>query len=396
VITVPHSTERVPLATIVREWGRIGCIGFGGPPTHIKLLRELCVERREWLDAQEFEDAIAACNLLPGPASTQLAIFCAWRLRGRVGALVGGAAFIIPGLIVILALAALFLGASPPLWVLGAGAGAGAAVPAVAIQAASSLTRASWRRKQNTVRWVCYLIAGAAAAATLGPWLVLVLLACGAIELAIRSGAGRPGTGRPGTGKVQGLVAAPALAVGAVTGGVLVSVVWVAVKVGALSYGGGFVIIPLMQSDAVSHYHWMSGAQFLNAVALGQITPGPVVQTVAVVGYAAAGLVGGILASVIAFSPSFAFILLGGRRFDLLRSDRRAKAFLEGAGPAAIGAIFGSAIPLARALSHGWQYAVLAGALLLLLMLRRGVVLTLLCAGAAGVAVALTISSALH
>lgn len=91
---------RVPLTTILREWGRIGCIGFGGPPTHIKLLRELCVERRGWLDGRDFEDAIAACNLLPGPASTQLAIYCAWRLRGRVGALIGGAAFIIPGLIV--------------------------------------------------------------------------------------------------------------------------------------------------------------------------------------------------------------------------------------------------------------------------------------------------------
>jgi hypothetical protein len=75
------SPARVPLAAIVREWGRIGCIGFGGPPTHIKLLRDLCVQRRGWLDAREFEDAIAVCNLLPGPASTQLAIFCAWRLR---------------------------------------------------------------------------------------------------------------------------------------------------------------------------------------------------------------------------------------------------------------------------------------------------------------------------
>jgi chromate transporter len=84
------------LPTVVREWGRIGCIGFGGPPTHIKLLRDLCVERKKWLDAEEFEDAIAACNLLPGPASTQLAIFCAWRVRGRAGALAGGAAFIIP------------------------------------------------------------------------------------------------------------------------------------------------------------------------------------------------------------------------------------------------------------------------------------------------------------
>jgi chromate transporter len=381
----------VSLATIVREWGRIGCIGFGGPPTHIKLLRELCVERRQWLDAQDFEDAIAACNLLPGPASTQLAIFCAWRLRGRRGALVGGAAFIVPGLIVILALAALFLGTSPPLWVLGAGAGAGAAVPAVAIQAGTSLTGASWQRRKNSTRWLCYLIAGAAAAATLGPWLVLVLLGCGVIELALQLDIGR----RQGCA-MPGVAATPVLAVGALGAGVLLSVAWVAFKVGALSYGGGFVIIPLMQSDAVSHYHWMTGTQFLNAVALGQITPGPVVQTVAVVGYAAAGLVGGILASVVAFSPSFAFILLGGQRFDLIRGDRRARAFLGGAGPAAIGAIFGSAIPLTRALSHAWQYAVLAGALLMLLLLRRGVVLTLLCAGAAGVVIALTVGSALR
>src|SRR5271154_868987 len=128
------------LVTVVREWGRIGCLGFGGPPTHIKMLRDLCVDRRGWLDAAEFEDAVAACNLLPGPASTELAIFCAWRVRGRRGALVGGAAFIVPGLIVILALAAAFLSSSPPRWLLGAGAGAGAAVAAVAVQAAWSLT----------------------------------------------------------------------------------------------------------------------------------------------------------------------------------------------------------------------------------------------------------------
>src|ERR1700745_2929596 len=150
-----------------------------------------------------------------------------------------------------------------------------------------------------------------------------------------------------------------------------------------------------MQSDAVSHYHWMTGTQFLNAVALGQITPGPVVQTVAVVGYAAAGLVGGVLASVVAFSPSFAFILLGGPRFDLIRGDRRARAFLGGGGARGAGRLLRLLLPptpLARALSHAWQYALLAGALLLLLLLRRGVVLTLLCAGAAGVVIALTVS----
>jgi chromate transporter len=377
----------VSLATVLREWGRIGCIGFGGPPTHIKLLRELCVERKKWIDPREFEDAIAACNLLPGPASTQLAIFCAWRVRGRPGALAGGPAFIVPGLIVILALSALFLAGSPPPWVLGAGAGAGAAVPAVAVQAGWSLLGASWRGREHTVRWVAYLLAGAAAAATIGEWLALVLLGCGVIELAARRPRPVPAGGRDGG--PRGIIALPVLAAGAITGGVLASVAWVAVKVGALSYGGGFVIIPLMQSDAVNRYHWMTAAQFLNAVALGQITPGPVVQTVAVVGYAAAGLAGGVLASVVAFTPSFSFVLLGAHRFDRLRGDPRARAFLGGAGPAAIGAILGSAIPLTRALTQPWQYAVLGAALVLMLALRRGVVLTLIAAGAVGTLIAL-------
>jgi chromate transporter len=375
----------VSLVTVLREWGRIGCIGFGGPPAHIALLRKLCVQDRRWMDAQEFEDAIAACNLLPGPASTQLAIFCAWRVRGRVGALVGGAAFIIPGLIVILALAALFLEGDPPLWVKAAGAGAGAAVAAVAAQAGISLMPAGWKRApehSSRVRWAVYLLIGAVAAATVGPWLVLLLIGCGIAEILAQRLPAAPRERRPAA-------ALPALAAAGLGGGVLLSVAWVAIKVGALSYGGGFVIIPLMQADAVDHYHWMTAPQFLNAVALGQITPGPVVQTVAVVGYAAAGLGGGLLASAVAFSPSFAFILLGAHRFDRLRANRRVRAFLDGAAPAAVGAILGSTVPLALALDQLWQYAVLAGAAVLTLALRRGPVLTLLTAAAVGVLITL-------
>jgi chromate transporter len=370
----------VRLRTVLREWGRIGCVGFGGPPAHIALLRKLCVEDRGWLDAREFEDAIAACNLLPGPASTQLAIFCAWRVRGRAGALVGGVAFIGPGLIVILALARLFLAGSPPTWVKAAGAGAGAAVAAVAVQAGASLIPASRERSgtgSGPLRWTLYLIAGALAATLLGPWLVLVLLGCGVVETIAQSTRGVH-RGRP---PASGL---PVLAAGGLAGGVLLSIAWVAAKVGALSYGGGFVIIPLMQHDAVDRYHWMTAGQFLNAVALGQITPGPVVHTVAVVGYAAAGIAGGLLAALIAFTPSFLFILIGAQRFDQLRANQRVRAFLDGAGPAAIGGILGSAIPLTLALEAYWQYAVLTGALVLLLLLRRGVVLTLLSAAGAG------------
>jgi chromate transporter len=292
------SARRRPgLLTVAREWGWIGCIGFGGPPAHIALLRQLCVERRRWLEAREFEDAIVACNLLPGPASTQLAIFCAWRVRGRPGALVGGAAFILPGLIVILALAALFLG-SPPDWIRGAGAGAGAAVAAVAVHAGSTLLPDSRRRAGHPIRWSAYLLAGAAGAATIGPWLVLVLLGCGVLELSIRN------LSRPDG--LRGIAPVPLLAAAGGASGGLLALAWVALKVGALSYGGGFVIIPLMQFDAVDRYHWLTDGEFLNAVALGQVTPGPVVHTVAVVGYGAAGLGGGLLAALVAFSPSFA------------------------------------------------------------------------------------------
>ena len=382
--SVPAGAPAQPpgLRTVLREWGRIGCIGFGGPPAHIALLRELCVERRHWISEEEFEHGIAATNLLPGPASTQLAIFCAWRLRGIRGALVGGVSFIVPGLVLIIALAALFLGA-PPDWLKGVGAGAGAVVAAVAVQAGASLVPGSWKRAHGgqRQRWIAYVAVGAAATALVGPWLVLLLLACGTLEFAWR----RSSRGR----RTLNLHAGPLvlLAIAAATTGGAGALCWTAFKVGALSYGGGFVIIPLMQADAVEHYHWMTDGEFLNAVALGQATPGPVVQTVAVVGYAAHGLGGAILAAIVAFAPSFWFIALGARRFDRLRTHPGARAFLDGAGPAAIGAIIGSAIPLALALSETWQFVVLAGGGVLLL-LRRGVVTTLLAAGAAGAAVA--------
>ena len=374
----------MPLRTIAREWGRLGCIGFGGPPTHIALLRRLCVEERGWLAPREFEDAVATTNLLPGPASTQLAIFCAWRLRGTRGALLGGFAFIGPGLVLIIALAALFLSRHPPRWALGAAAGAGAAVPAVALSAAAGLAPASWRRARGRAaraRWIAYALAGGGVAAAAGPYLVLVLLGCGLVEVALRRG-GEPGLPRP----VRGLAPAVAVHAGAVGG--LAAVAWVAFKVGALSYGGGFVIVPLMQHDAVVTYHWMTASQFLNAVALGQITPGPLVQTVAAVGYAARGLAGALLAALVAFAPSFLFVIVGGARFDRIRANGAIRAFLGGAGPAVIGAIAGSAIPLGLALAHAWQVPLLAGAGVWLLALRRGVVGALLLAGAAGVALA--------
>jgi chromate transporter len=340
------------------------------------MLRRLVIDRYRWMDARSFEDANAACGLLPGPASTQLAIFCAHRVAGPWGAIVGGLGFVVPAVVMVLALSVLFLAAAPPKWVIGVGAGAGAAVAPVAVYAALRLLSPSFERvraaRGRTLRWLAYLLVAAVAAASIGGYLVLVLLACGAFELAWRRRT------------AAALSLGPVLLAAVASAGGAAALAWTALKVGGLSYGGGFVIVPLMQADAVHVYHWMTGGQFLNAVALGQVTPGPVVATVAAVGYAAHGIAGGALAAVVAFTPSFSFILLGGQRFERLRQNAAARAFLDGAGPAAIGAILGAAIPLTSALGEGWQYAVLAAAAVALLLLRRGVVQTLLGAGAVG------------
>jgi len=499
------ASERVSLAVIARQWLRLGCIGFGGPPAHIALLHKLVVQDKGWLAEQEFEDGVATVNLLPGPASTQLTIYAAWRLRGTAGALAGGAGFILPSLLIILALSAVFLVSHPPGLVEGAALGAGAAVPAVAVAAAIGLLPASWRRagrpapdrdpgpaagdgspapgalpsadrqgqppsphptadqpgppagadqpeqpgqpaqpagvdqperpgqpaqpaqpagvdqperpgqpaqpaqppgaplpappsrtpaRSAHVRWAVYLLAGGAAAGLVGPFLVLVLAACGLLETLARAEPKARPTARPGgllpalaattpglkTLGLSALAAAPAAAG-------LGAVAWEGFKVGALSYGGGFVIIPLMQHDAVHTYHWLTSSQFLTAVALGQVTPGPVVQTVAVLGYAAGGIGGGVLASVVAFTPSFCFVLGGGPYFGRLRRNQRVQAFLTGAGPAAIGAIAGAAIPLTLALQHLWQIAVLALAAAWLIGLRRGVVVAIVGSALLGIVV---------
>ncbi len=371
---------RVTLGEVVREWGRIGCIGFGGPPAHVALLRDLCVDRRRWLDAREFEDANAACGLLPGPASTQLAIYCAQRVAGVPGAIVGGLAFILPGLVALLALAALTLQEGPPTWIRGAAAGAGAAVVAVVVDAGVTLVRSSVVGLSGVrlARALVYVAVGAAITVAAGAVVVVALVACGLAELAIRRTTSRGGGG-------LGVHAWPAAIALVVTGAsALPALVWTSLKVGALSYGGGFVIVPLMQHDAVDVNHWMTNTEFLNAVALGQLTPGPVVQTVGAVGYAAAGLGGGVLAAAVAFLPSFLIVGFGGRHFQALRTDPDARAFLDGAGPAAIGAIFGAAVPLLGGVHQTWQAAVLVVAGALTLSGRVGSVTVLTLAAVAG------------
>jgi len=306
----------------------------------------MMVEREQWLTAREFQDAVAATSLLPGPASTQLAIYCARAVAGFKGAIVGGLAFIVPGFVLIVVLAELFLAHGRNDWVRGASAGAAAAVVVVIVLAGIGFARGfpHHARGPLLLRSVLYATAGAAATVSLGPWVLAVLLGSGIVETAWQLRSATPLVWLGGTAKLPALV-------------------WTAFKVGGLSFGGGLVIIPLMQHDVVHAHHWLSERQFADAVALGQLTPGPVVLTVSVVGYAVSGVAGAALAAAVAFAPSFAFVLAGAPYFSQLRERPGPRAFLDGAGPAAVGAIFGAAALIApQAWKEWWQPLVIVAA----------------------------------
>ena len=328
-------------------------LGVGGPQAHTALLRELMVEREGWMTARDFQDAVAATSLLPGPASTQLAIFCA-RLAGGVrGAIVGGLAFILPGFVLILALAALFLehGRNDP--VRGASAGAAAAVVVVIAVAGIGFAHGfADVRGAKLARTVAYALAAALVTVFLGSWVLAVLIGSGLVELGLR-------------------LRSPVVLVWLGSTAELPALAWLAFKVGALSFGGGLVIVPLIQHDVVHAHHWLTEQQFADAVALGQLTPGPVVLTVAAVGYVVSGVAGAALITVIAFAPSFAFVLAGAPYFDILRTRPGPRAFLDGAGPAAVGAIFGAAVLLAPQAGEEWWQGIVIAACLVLALLHR-------------------------
>ena len=319
--------------------GRIGCVGFGGPPAHIALLRELCVE------AALAERATSSSTRSP-PATS----FPARRRRSLRSSAPGtcgphrrsaGGARSSAGLVAILALAALFLRLAAG-WVRGAGAGAGAAVAAVAVHAAAGPVPRAGDARRPAPRWAAYAAAARFRGRAGGPSLVLVLLACGAVEVAALA-------------REAGWSSVPGCRLLAAGGRRRrrAALAWVAFKVGALSYGGGFVIIPLMQADAVDRYGWMTDGRVPQRGRARPGHPGPVTHTVAVVGFAADGVAGGAsrgrrrVRALLRVRPRWAPTVRPPAQTD------RVRAFLDGAGPAAIGAILGVGIPLAAASSGG-------------------------------------------
>jgi chromate transporter len=322
------------LGPLVRLFLRLGFAGFGGPLVHIAMMETEVVERRRWLSKQEFLDGLALCQMLPGPASTQLGVLICHARGGLVGALVGGAAFILPGFCVMLAFTLLYerWGALPALGPVFAGIAP--AVVAVILFSAWRLGRSAVTRADLT------LLCGAGFVLTV--WLrfdtALTLILCGVAAAVLRRLANRAATAR--------VWAMPALVTAAPE--VYGRLAWLWIKMGALVYGGGYVIIPVVRGEAVRHFGWLSDRVFLDGLALGQMTPGPIVNFSVFVGYQAGGLLGSIVAALGVFAPAFAVVLVAVPLMSRVKHQSWMKDFLAGVNASVVGAIAAATIPLAR------------------------------------------------
>ena len=348
------------LAEVAGLFFKLGVIGFGGPTAHIALMEDEAVRRRKWIDRQHFLDALAATNLIPGPNSTEMAIHLGYLRAGRLGGLLSGLAFILPAFVMLLALSWAYRAYGTIPEVGAVFAGLKPVVVAIIVIAAYRLA------VTGITDWRLLLIGLASMALTLafrGGELV-ALLAAGLLGIWLygppggrfpwfpRSPAAAAGLlllQAPATSWTANLSALPAL-------------IWVFLKAGALLFGGGYVLIPLIEGDAVEQFGWLTHQQFLDGVALGQTTPGPIVTTATFVGYMAASWTGAVVATIAVFLPSFVFVLFGtGPFLARIQHNAYARAFLKGVSAAVVGAIAAASVPLAAvALSTPWSIAVCA------------------------------------
>ena len=336
--------ERGPLGEVARLFLLLGTTAFGGPAAHIAMMRDQVVTRRRWISDAHFLDLLGATNLIPGPNSTELAIHLGYRRAGWRGLVVAGLCFIVPAALMVLALAWAYVeyGARP--WAQDLLYGVKPVVIAVVLNAIVGLGR-------TAVSGPLLAAAGAAAFALfLAGGDELVLLFGGALAVALARGGLALRRGGASAALPLALLAAPsgAPAAGAVSGYSTLTLFLVMLKVGALLYGSGYVLLAFLRGDLVDALGWLTDQELLDAIAVGQVTPGPVFTTATFVGYLVGGIGGAVVATVAIFVPSFLFVGLLGPLLPRLRRHRWTAALLDGVNVAALGLMAAVTVVLVR------------------------------------------------
>jgi chromate transporter len=347
---------------------RLGCVAFGGPAAHIAMMRDEVVSRRKWMSDQQFLDLLGITNLIPGPNSTEMTMHLGLERAGWRGLILGGTLFIFPAFCIVLVLAVLYdqygTRASAE-WIL---YGIKPVVIAVIAQAV-------WRLGLVAIRPAPWLLLGGAA--VMGLYLLgvheLVLLFAGGVALALaRHAAGIYAWFSRRTAAIAApLLALPLLAYQAAENARQYSDAMLGLtflKIGALLYGSGYVLVAFLQRDFVDNLGWLTEQQLLDAVAIGQVTPGPIFTTATFVGYITGGYVGAIIATVAIFAPGFVYVAIVNPLLPRLRANIVASALIDGVNIAAIGLMAGVMVELGESgVVDTWTALVLAGAAVALL-----------------------------
>jgi chromate transporter len=382
----PTSKPTTPLKDVALVFLRLGATAFGGPAAHIAMMEDEVVRRRRWMPREQFLDLLGATNLIPGPNSTELAIHIGHQRAGWAGLVVAGSCFILPAALITLTLAWAYatFGTRPQ-----AGAmlyGVKPVIIAIVGQALWGLGRSALKTKP-----LAALAMLAVAANGLGAGEIVVLLAAGAVAVGMQSITTRGPKGIVGlvawAGRGGSLTKAAAAA-GLVSPFSLVALFLFFLKVGAILFGSGYVLLAFLRADLVDHWHWLTDGQLLDAVAIGQITPGPVFSTATFIGYLLGGVPGASVATAGIFLPSFVFVAISGPLVPRLRSSLMAGAFLDGVNVGALALMLVVTITLAQAAIVDVTTALLAAASgFLLVRFRAGSTWLILGGACIGIAV---------
>lgn len=365
--------SEVRFGRILAYFLKLGAVGFGGPIAVVGYMQRDLVEQRHWMDRQDFLDGVALGQTMPGPLAAQVAMWVGYMRRGALGAVAVAAAFIAPSFALVVAVGAVYARYSGLGIVQSLFYGIAPAVMAIITLAAIKLVKLTDRRDWRL--WTISALVFALTAVTgsepifviiCAGFLMIILDARPAIRLRRRPRPEPPDGDESGDGTVRRtpmLLGLGALA----SGGTLTALGLFFLKTGAVVFGSGLAIVPFLRDGVVAQHHWLTNGQFLDAVAMGLITPGPVVITAGFIGYLVAGLPGAIVSTVAIFTPIYLGVVVPGRWFLRHRDNPQIRAFVTGATAAAAGALSGAVVVLTRQAVTDWITATIAVVTLILL-----------------------------
>jgi chromate transporter len=344
------TTTRASLAELVRYFLYLGTFGFGGPVALIGFMHRDLVERRRWIDEDEYRLGVALAQIMPGPLAAQLAIALGYFQRGVLGATAVGLAFVVPSFFMVIAISLAYRRFGGLWWMQALFYGIGAAVIAIIAIAAYKLARST--NKRDPLLWAVFgalLIVTMWAEAELAEFFVIA----GLVTLFVRARPTRAqalAAGFGGAAVVTAIWLIERWFVNLKVGGdqVLLQILVFFTKAGAFVFGSGLAIVPFLHQGVVQQFGWLTEQQFIDAVAVAMITPGPVVITVVFIGFLAAGFLGAVAAAIGIFLPVYLFTIIPAPWFSRNRDNALLKAFVLGATSAATGAIAGAVLLLAR------------------------------------------------